>query len=154
MKLQDNIDEFVEMTALTKFTPLNFETVNSQFGSQMKLKEKLAKFEKKAHCLLAGMAANSMELTESDESNEEALSNLNVMRAKLKLSKKASVESQELYKDQPSERKNPRRKRQQIVLHHAKPKEQYIDVLDEDSKSGDDYKRKIVHTRDNREPKL
>ena len=117
MKLQDNVDGFGEMTALMKLTPLNFQAVNSQIESQMKLQEKLAKFEKKAHCLLAGMTANSMEFTESDvgdESDEESQSNHlsmdNMLRAKLKPLNKVSVESRGLHQDWSSEKKNPRRK--------------------------------------------
>ena len=111
----DNIDGFGDMTALTKLTPLKFEAVNSK--SQVKLRETLAKFEKKAHCLLAGMTANSREFSESDvvdESDKEGQSNHlstdNMLRAKLKPLNKVSVKSQGLYEDRSSERRNPRRK--------------------------------------------
>ena len=95
---RDNIDRFGEITALMKLTPLKFEAANSK--SQVKLREILAKFEKKAHCLLAGMTANSREFSESDvadESDEEGQSNHlsmdNTLRVKLKPLNKVSVKS-------------------------------------------------------------
>ena len=61
IEFEDNI---YEIPASTKLTPLKFEAVNIE--SQMKMSEKLTKFENKAHCLLAGMTANSREFMELD----------------------------------------------------------------------------------------
>ena len=94
--------------------------------------------------------------------NEEALSNLNIMRSKLKTLKKASMESLTLYQDHVSEKKNSRRKRRRVASHPTTSKECCTHLSNEDSDSGDDYesgddykKRKmVVKNTKNKETKL